>query len=105
VGGQIISVETVAALVIAADVSSLGVVVEPAPGGKRPRAASAAYACRWVRVLEPQCGKRDKEGQKNSVTATLTGVKESDLYRSRWMEDTIGFYGFRVTSAAGSFLG
>jgi hypothetical protein len=47
----------------------------------------------------------DKEGQKNSVTATLTGVKGSDLHRSRWMDDTPGFCGFRVTSAAGSFLG
>jgi hypothetical protein len=47
----------------------------------------------------------DEEGQKISVTATLTGVKGSDLHRSRWMDDTIEFCGFWMTSAAGSFLG
>jgi hypothetical protein len=38
----------------------------------------------------------------------LTGVKESGLHPSRWMDDTTieeGFYDSRVTSAAGSFLG
>jgi hypothetical protein len=37
-----------------------------------------------------QWRKRDEGGQKNSVTATLTGVKQSGLNRSRWMDDTIG---------------